>query len=268
MLVHVPTLHTGEQLMSRLKEAGVEVELRHESQRRLGLGLGMRNQLGGIASSTDISLLSPDSSSLGGGDSLEVQGMGIDVTADSADLSESAVGIVDPRREETDPIRLFRTYLQTASISVDDSGVWNDNGGGAGSAAKTKVGSRGNAVNNSSSDSGGSMVGIVDGASAMNVKPAANEAESRDSLQKELQRAVLAEGVSTLERLLGSASNTRMESRIHDLRLDNVSLQNFGPYGGAKVEYPLSKRGLVLITGQSSDGTGADSNGAGKVGQR
>jgi hypothetical protein len=50
-----------------------------------------------------------------------------------------------------------------------------------------------------------------------------------------------------------------------DLILDTVTLSNFGPFGGEKVIYPLSKRGLVLITGQSSDGTCADSNGAGKV---
>ena len=51
-----------------------------------------------------------------------------------------------------------------------------------------------------------------------------------------------------------------------ELQLENVTLQNFGPYGSSTpVAYPLSKRGLVLLRGQASDGTGADSNGAGKV---
>lgn len=41
---------------------------------------------------------------------------------------------------------------------------------------------------------------------------------------------------------------------------------NFGPYGGKKpIQYPLNQRGLVLIRGVSTDGTGADSNGSGKV---
>ena len=31
------------------------------------------------------------------------------------------------------------------------------------------------------------------------------------------------------------------------------------------IEYPLGRRGLVLIRGQSADGSGADSNGAGKT---
>ena len=44
-----------------------------------------------------------------------------------------------------------------------------------------------------------------------------------------------------------------------------MKLVNFGPYGAAPVLYPLSNRGLVLIRGKSSDGTGADSNGSGKT---
>jgi len=42
-------------------------------------------------------------------------------------------------------------------------------------------------------------------------------------------------------------------------------VKDFGPYGGDGVSYPLSDRGLVLIRGKSNDGTGADSNGSGKV---
>ena len=51
-----------------------------------------------------------------------------------------------------------------------------------------------------------------------------------------------------------------------ELPLENVTLKNFGPYGSSTpVAYPLSRRGLVLLRGQASDGTGADSDGAGKV---
>ena len=89
-----------------------------------------------------------------------------------------------------------------------------------------------------------------------------------------LHAKVLEEGRLTVERLLGSAqadgsalgATDGTSSRVKELRLDKVILSNFGPYGGDKaVEYPLSSRGLVLIRGQSTDGTGADSNGAGKV---
>ena len=85
--------------------------------------------------------------------------------------------------------------------------------------------------------------------------------------------------MKVLDKLLGNANNDN--HRIHaaaqsnvnnqhvrevrDMKLDMISLKDFGPYGGKKVAYPLSKRGLVLIRGKSTDGTGADSNGSGKV---
>lgn len=83
-----------------------------------------------------------------------------------------------------------------------------------------------------------------------------------------LHERVLKEGRDTIDRLLGTAGATSVTAarRVKDLVLDRVTLSNFGPYGGERaVEYPLSKRGLVLIRGRSTDGTGADSNGAGKV---
>lgn len=88
-----------------------------------------------------------------------------------------------------------------------------------------------------------------------------------------LHSAVLEEGRATIERLMSSEAlgdnqlgDSVKGSRLYDLKLDRLSLRDFGPYGGAPVEYPLSDRGLVLIRGQSTDGTGADSNGSGKVG--
>jgi hypothetical protein len=98
-----------------------------------------------------------------------------------------------------------------------------------------------------------------------------------------IHKAVMKEGIELIEKLsnyinihptttsINSASKTRSSSssnsmKVHNLRFDNVILSNFGPYAGEKrVNYPLSKRGLVLLRGQSSDGTGADSNGSGKV---
>ena len=50
------------------------------------------------------------------------------------------------------------------------------------------------------------------------------------------------------------------------MRLAHVWLKHFGPYGGPDgVSYPLADRGLVLLQGRSTDGTGADSNGSGKT---
>lgn len=117
-------------------------------------------------------------------------------------------------------------------------------------------------------------------AAALLAKTADNASLSlgKSPVHEQLHAKVLEEGRLTIERLLGSALNDGSAlgdhahagggngGRVKELRLDKVSLSNFGPYGGDRsVEYPLSSRGLVLIRGQSTDGTGADSNGAGKV---
>lgn len=95
-----------------------------------------------------------------------------------------------------------------------------------------------------------------------------SEAPQLGDLAALLHERVLKEGRETIERLLGTAgvSGAAGARRVKELVLDRVVLSNFRPYGGERaVEYPLSKRGLVLIRGRSTDGTGADSNGAGKV---
>lgn len=61
------------------------------------------------------------------------------------------------------------------------------------------------------------------------------------------------------------ASMTQNAAAVKDLKMTSVTLKNFGPYGSREIKYPLNGRGLVLIRGKSTDGTGADSNGAGKV---
>ena len=63
----------------------------------------------------------------------------------------------------------------------------------------------------------------------------------------------------------GIPSKFTAGNKIRELKLENLKLKNFGPYGSDEITYPLSSRGLVLLRGQSSDGTGADSNGAGKT---
>lgn len=91
--------------------------------------------------------------------------------------------------------------------------------------------------------------------------------ENSDLNKKLLHDNVLIEGRNTIEKLMNTDGSDSLISSgyVRNLRLDVISLQNFGPYGGDKVKYPLSKRGLVLISGKSSDGTGADSNGSGKT---
>ncbi len=80
-----------------------------------------------------------------------------------------------------------------------------------------------------------------------------------------LHENVVTEGRATIERLLNASTDNNMVSKIAELRFDSVTISNFGPYGSNKIKYPLSKRGLTLIRGKSSDGTGADSNGSGKT---
>jgi len=97
--------------------------------------------------------------------------------------------------------------------------------------------------------------------------PSSSKVDESDSAKKLLHDQVLIEGRNTIERLMNTEGSDSLVSTglIRNLRLDAISLHNFGPYGGEKIDYPLSKRGLVLISGKSSDGTGADSNGSGKT---
>jgi hypothetical protein len=106
------------------------------------------------------------------------------------------------------------------------------------------------------------------------VEDANSNLDSNASVLKEqkLRKAILDEGLDVLKRtwslsaVTEGAIKTKDVESFNDLRLHSVSLSNFGPYAGNNaVTYPLSQRGLVLLTGQSVDGTGADSNGAGKV---
>ena len=94
---------------------------------------------------------------------------------------------------------------------------------------------------------------------------------------KNVHEMIIEEGKNTIDRMLiqdststaatsgGLSSHFVDSNKMRNLRLDRVTLKNFGPYGGTEIQYPLSNRGLVLLRGQSSDGTGADSNGAGKT---
>lgn len=94
---------------------------------------------------------------------------------------------------------------------------------------------------------------------------------------QDIKAKVISEGKQVIERLLdqrrqdsehqggGTETMAVLNADHRHLVLDSIQLRNFGPYGGAPVQYPLSNRGLVLLRGQAMDKTGADSNGSGKT---
>jgi hypothetical protein len=149
----------------------------------------------------------------------------------------------------TDPLTVFRTFM--TSGGYDDILV----------------------NNNETYANGTSVIGVMDASVKSNAQSSdvdtisTVDSSTELSARTALYQQVFTEGISTLTRLQDSfnISGEAKGSNIRQLQLDHVSLVNFGPYGGEKVSYPLSKRGLVLITAESTDGTGADSNGAGKV---
>jgi DNA repair exonuclease SbcCD ATPase subunit/DNA repair exonuclease SbcCD nuclease subunit len=114
------------------------------------------------------------------------------------------------------------------------------------------------------------------------VKPIADNATNLGNSENQeiaaaIQSKVVEEGKQVIERLMhqrqansehaggGTETLGTMNSEHRHLLLDSIKLRNFGPFGGAPVEYPLTKRGLVLLRGQAMDQTGADSNGSGKT---
>jgi hypothetical protein len=145
-------------------------------------------------------------------------------------IVEQNVGTGLAKDDYADPVQLFMKFFQTESID----------------ALLNEKSTPESALNSSLSASG--------------------QALSNEQL---LRSSVLTEGISVIERISSTTSKvskTDLNDRHKDLRFDSISLSNFGPYGGTTaVTYPLSRRGLVLLTGKSMDGTGADSNGAGKV---
>jgi hypothetical protein len=160
----------------------------------------------------------------------------------SVDATADAV-----RVEDLDPLRIFERYMTQLEVTGEDSNIATNEASAVEVAGEATTG--------------------TDSASLSPVEAV-----------RQLHLHVRQEGRETLERLLGTANaegskagglaESRLggDRRAKELVLDKVQLSNFGPYGGERaVEYPLSKRGLVLIRGQSMDGTGADSNGAGKV---
>lgn len=200
-----------ELLSAKLRDRGVEVELRHER------------------------LTMP---SIGG--AIEEAGAAVGRAAAGGNGSELYAVKVD----EMDPIRIFTDYMGSINITelMENSTV-----------TESFVGKGKKQVQAAIADNGTTAAG------------------NSDLARLALHSAVVEEGRATIERLLSSSNHSVTDdkgTRLYNLKLDRLRLKNFGPYGGDAVNYPLSKRGLVLIKGQSTDGTGADSNGSGKVSPR
>lgn len=221
--------YAAQKLLAELEAQGIEVDLQYAHN-----PLTRRRAASAMSKMATTDQL-VESSGVGNGGLGPEAESGAAVEADG----RGAVGAV--KVEDMDPLRIFDTYM---SQLESNSTVAND---GATAAESPTL-----AVPQS-------LTGVLN-----------NET---------IHASVLEEGRRTIDRLMssagvdGSAVGDRVSitgagngARVKDLRLESVTLSNFGPYGGDNaVEYPLSSRGLVLIRGQSSDGTGADSNGAGKV---
>lgn len=106
----------------------------------------------------------------------------------------------------------------------------------------------------------------------MQLRRRTHEAKKKASLQPAVD--LVQQGVIDSQLVKSSLKNSSWSSncnsssifgRFHDLEIQQVTLRNFGSYGDKAVIYPVNNRGMVLLRGQVDDGSGADSNGSGKV---
>jgi hypothetical protein len=69
-----------------------------------------------------------------------------------------------------------------------------------------------------------------------------NDTADSDIAKKQLHDKVVLEGRNTIERLMNTEGSDSIVSTglIRNLRLDAITLHNFGPYGGDKIQYPLT----------------------------
>jgi hypothetical protein len=223
-------------VVKELQGRGVEVELRYERNPRLMMNIKNMTSTG----TGDV-----------GGDA--ESGIVDPTTGLTVPSSAATVGSLESYAADSlDPMTLFNNFMNSSVVSsmLADS-VNKVNESSSSSSAKTKA------------TKGAATAHDIDGIDVSGMY--SNKAALHD--------AVLLEGRATLERLLGVATVTEgglskefaSKNKICNLRFDKIKLTNFGPYGAEPVQYPLSNRGLVLIRGKSSDRTGADSNGSGKV---
>jgi hypothetical protein len=244
--------YAAEGIVASLRDRGVEVELRNESwETRLG------------ASSVEKGILPTITPVAAAENELNYNQGGAESSSDLSSMNLLQQG------QEVDPIRLFVEFLgsplaeKSLSASVIPESL-------ATASKKAEINSK--------------------------TETLAEDENKLQRLRLDLHQSVLCEGADTLQRLLSStnvssssagshsspAISTRAYGRSFDLRMEQVSLTNFGPFGGGPLRYPLSNRGLVLLRGQGQaastaaegtnggeddalSGLGADSNGAGKT---
>jgi hypothetical protein len=150
-------------------------------------------------------------------------------TADATNLQEDLIPI-----DTLDPMTIFKRFIQEIDLTILEKG--------------------------------GGLVRIMNNSSS----PAEKKQESVSNAEvTTLNNQIIQAGIAEIEKVYDNYTTKGENRHIHhqrmNLELNNITLQNFGPYGNKKIQYPLSKRGLVLIKGKLLDGTGADSNGSGKT---
>ncbi|KAL9184023.1 hypothetical protein ACHAXT_002109 [Thalassiosira profunda] len=91
----------------------------------------------------------------------------------------------------------------------------------------------------------------------------------KDELGEATARALLEGGLDLLRDIadggdddVSSSKSPPRDATVTELELESVSVQGFGSFR-TEVDYPLNKRGVVLLRGTNED-HGSDSNGAGK----
>ena len=229
LITPIHQLDAADNVARRLKLAGVEVEIRPEKvmfQKSLTGSEGENDSTNAIHSRTDSTL-----------------------TNNTPNDMMSPYSVI-----ELDPVNLFKQFMEEVNI-------------------KTTLGLSQSSNDTTNTPSNSTTSNVTD--SMTNI----------DNSLQILKQRLENEGILLLEKLLSNdnkenpnKSNSNSNSisssgashsfhrEVRNLQLDRISLKNFGPYGGNKlIHYPITKRGLVLIRGKSSDGTGADSNGSGKV---
>ena len=178
--------------------------------------------------------------------------------------------------EDMDPLRIFDDYMSHLLIKESNNSIVNSDANSSVRALSTDADRPSQQQQQTPSAASIHLAVLAEGRATlerlMNAGSSSSAASSGDTAVSSGGDAPDCTGAAkdlnnnSSSRKISSSSNS---NKIKDLWLENVTLSNFGPYGGAgsrPIVYPLADRGLVLIRGQSMDGTGADSNGAGKVG--
>ena len=215
----------GQTLLDSLQAQGVEVELRKE---RWGAN---------HVNSTLTRLLQAQGQAQGQGlDSAAAEALGNDVDADMGGAGWDVTAL--------DPLLIFDAYMKSADEKVGLTAP------GPAAPAAPAAGAAG-------AWGGGTLVAAAVSEGRATLQRLLHAGETATHTHMHLSCTYMS---ATLQRLLHAgtggggdhalAAGAAAGGRVRHLQLDALSLSNFGPYGGPRVNYPLSNRGLVLIRGQ------------------